>query len=170
MWDEVKSIIGKGAPLVGSLIGGKSGEVVGDLIANTLGVENNPKAILKELKNNPEAITKIIELERNHTQRLQGIALSKYQSQLEDTQDARKENGDHWMPPLLTIILCAMVAGMFAVLAFSGANIPQSYSQVIIMIAGNVLGAFGTAVIFWLGATMMQGGASKFPFKKGKTQ
>ena len=58
---------------------------------------------------------------------------------------------DHWMPSAITLILALMVVGMFgALFAFEP---PKAYDQVIIMTAGSVLGAFGTAVAFWLGSS-----------------
>ena len=63
MWDNIKDIIGTSAPVIGTLLGGPAGGAVGSLIARTLGVADNPKAIEEALKNNPEALVKLRELE-----------------------------------------------------------------------------------------------------------
>lgn len=63
MWDKVLELVGSVAPVVGTLLGGSAGNVVGELVAKALGVENSPEAIEKELKNNPEAYLKLKELE-----------------------------------------------------------------------------------------------------------
>ncbi len=155
MWDQVKNIVGQAAPMVGTLLGGPSGGVIGSLISSVLGVQDSPEAILKELMENPEALLKIVEFQSNNAKRLQELALDQYAKQMEDTQQAREEHADHWMPSFLTLILCAMVTGMFCTLMW--ATIPKSYEQLIMMIAGQVMGAFSTAIVYWLGATMMNG-------------
>ena len=63
MWDSIKNIIGSIAPIIGSMLGGPVGGVVGSLVSKTLGVDNTPEAIEFELKNNPEALVKLKELE-----------------------------------------------------------------------------------------------------------
>lgn len=74
MWDEVKNLLGKSAPMIGTLIGGPAGAGIGALVANTLGVENEPESIAAELKNNPEALLKVKEIESNETIRLKELA------------------------------------------------------------------------------------------------
>ena len=63
MWDTIKDLIGTSAPVLGSLIGGPVGGTVGSLIAQALGVEDTPQAIEQALKNNPDALLKLKELE-----------------------------------------------------------------------------------------------------------
>lgn len=164
MWENVKSIIGSSAPLIGTLIGGPAGGAVGGLVASALGVENTPQAIEQELKSNPDALVKIKQLESEERIRLKELALQatelelkRYQSELGDTQHAREQHKDHWMPNLLTIGLALMVAGMFVSLFVF--EPPAQFDQVVIMIAGTVLGAFSTAVAFWLGSS--KGSADK---------
>ncbi|KFA98785.1 hypothetical protein [Vibrio sp. ER1A] len=164
MWDKVKSMLASAAPLVGGLVGGPVGGAVGTLISSTLGVENTPEAIEHELSNNPDAILKVKQMEMDHKVELKNLALKEMSLQLDyekaklaDTQDARKQHKDHWMPWALTLILSLMVSGMFAALFFG--KPPQDYAQVLIMIAGTVLGAFGTGIAFWLGSS--QGSVTK---------
>lgn len=157
MWSSVKSLLGGAAPLVGSLLGGPAGASVGSLIASALGVKNTPQAITSELKNNPEALLKIKQLESDERVALRelslkeaALALDKRKANLADTANARREHKSNNMPSVLTLVLAAMVAGIFAALFF--AKPPEGYDQVIIMMAGAVVGAFGTAVAFWMGA------------------
>lgn len=63
MWETIKELIGTSAPVVGTLIGGPGGAAVGALVAKALGVENKPEAIEQELRNNPDALLKLKELE-----------------------------------------------------------------------------------------------------------
>lgn len=164
MWNNIKALIGSNAPLIGTLVGGPAGTAVGGLIANALGVENTPQAIEKEIKANPDAMIALRKLEgeqeielRRLALKASDIALEAHKAEMADTQDARKQHADHWMPSTLTIVLAVMVSGMFA--ALFAYEPPQAYDQVIIMIAGAVLGAFGTAVAYWLGSS--KGSADK---------
>ncbi|SIO94655.1 hypothetical protein VSP9026_02384 [Vibrio spartinae] len=158
MWENVKSLIASAAPLVGGLLAGPAGSSVGALIADKLGVEHTPEAIEAELKSHPEALLKIKQMESDERVELRKIKLQETslllgyeQSKLADTQDARKQHKDHWMPWALTLILAVMVGGMFAALFFG--DVPENYSQVLIMIAGTVLGAFSTGIAYWLGSS-----------------
>ena len=158
MWDTVKKLLGTAAPLLGTAIGGPAGSIVGTLISSALGVDNTPEAVEQAIKNNPDALVKLKELEFNHKAELEKIALEKAklevadtQNYLKDIQDARKNHNDHWMPSVLTFILSFMVAGMFIGLFVY--NPPEQFSQVLIMISGTVLGAFSTSVAFWLGSS-----------------
>jgi len=158
MWENIKAILGNSAPLIGTLIGGPAGAAVGGLVAHALGVENTPVAIERALQNNPDAMVAIKKLESEERISLKqlalqasAIALDERKANLADTQNARMNHKDHWMPSAITLILALMVAGMFgALFAFEP---PKAYDQVIIMTAGSVLGAFGTAVAFWLGSS-----------------
>lgn len=63
MWESIKELVSGVAPTVGTLIGGPAGAAVGTLVAKVLGVEDRPEAIEEALKNNPDALVKIRELE-----------------------------------------------------------------------------------------------------------
>jgi len=166
MWDNVKNILGTAAPIIGTLIGGPAGTAVGSLVASALGVEYTPQAIEQELKNNPEALVKLKQLEFENQVELKKIAFQhasleseERKAELADIQNARVNHKDHWMPSLLTICLSLMVAGMFAALFIL--ETPKQFDQVVIMITGAVLGAFGSAVSFWLGSSKSSAEKSK---------
>jgi len=57
----------------------------------------------------------------------------------------------HWMPATLTLIIVAMVAGMVWLLLRMEA--PPANKEVLYLIAGQVIGAFSTAVAYWLGSS-----------------
>jgi outer membrane lipoprotein SlyB len=64
-WSDVTNFIGGAAPVVGGLLAGKAGEAVGTIVAKALGVEDKPDAVIDALKNSPDAIIKIKELENS---------------------------------------------------------------------------------------------------------
>lgn len=85
MWDKVLELIGDAAPTVGGLLGGPAGAAVGGLVAKCLGVEDSPGAIEEALKNNPEALVKIRELE---VSKELAILEAQYKNKVEDNRAA----------------------------------------------------------------------------------
>ena len=88
MWDKIRELIGDAAPVVGTLLGGPAGTAVGGLVAKALGVDNTPEAIEEVLKNNPDALVKIKELE---TSKELAILESQYKNKVEDNRAAEHE-------------------------------------------------------------------------------
>lgn len=74
-WNKVKEVIGTTAPVVGGLLGGPIGGAVGTLISSVLGVENNPEAVLSELRTNPEAVLKLKQMQVDHKIKLEELRL-----------------------------------------------------------------------------------------------
>ncbi len=72
-WKAIANTVGKIAPTLGSLLGGRAGESIGTLIATTLGVENTPEAVSEALRINPEAAVKLAEIESNERVRLKEL-------------------------------------------------------------------------------------------------
>lgn len=58
-----KSILGDVAPILGTVLGGPAGAAVGGLVAKVLGVGHTQDDLAAALKNNPQLIEKIKELE-----------------------------------------------------------------------------------------------------------
>lgn len=66
-WKDISKTIGKVAPMLGTLLApvtGGASLAIGALVSGALGVENTPEAVEAELKNNPDALLKIKELEQ----------------------------------------------------------------------------------------------------------
>lgn len=68
-----------------------------------------------------------------------------------DVQHARAAHRDHWMPWVLTLALAAMVAGTVAGLLLVA--VPSGNQEVLFLIVGQLIGAFVTAVAYWLGSS-----------------
>lgn len=76
-WSDVTDFLGGVAPVVGTILGGPAGGAVGGLVAKALGVEEKPDAVIEALKNQPDALLKIKELENSK-------ALSELQASLDE--------------------------------------------------------------------------------------
>ena len=104
-WKSIADTVGKIAPTLGSLLGGKAGEVVGSLIATTLGVENTPDAVSEALRINPEIAYKLAELEATHKVELEKLRIEEIRldlaastqaiSDVNKTMQAEAASG-HW--------------------------------------------------------------------------
>lgn len=62
-WRDVAQTVGKAAPAVGAALAGPGGAVVGNLAARALGVEASPDAVAQAIHRDPEAATKLAEIE-----------------------------------------------------------------------------------------------------------
>ena len=71
------------------------------------------------------------------------------QSEMQDTQHARQSHKHHWMPSVLTLLLVIMVCGMFWVLAYEDVKSENT----LYLLVGQIMGAFATAITFWLGSS-----------------
>lgn len=130
MWNDVKLKV-IDLPIIYTLLDTPSGC---GLVASTLGVDNNEESVLEKLTKEPESKELLRKLEND-------LLVIK----------APSKHAGHWMPSVLTIILALMVSGMFLALFLIPPS--EAYAQVLIMIAGTILGAFSTAVAFWLGSS-----------------
>lgn len=88
MWENIKSLLGNSAPLIGTLIGGPAGAAVGGLVANALGVENTPVAIERALQNNPDAMVKMKALEYENEVSLKELAFKHAELESEERKVA----------------------------------------------------------------------------------
>ena len=75
-WSDVKDIVGKAAPLVGSLLGGPAGGAVGSMVAHALGTDDSPDAVVNALKANPDALVKVKQIEADHAEKLQELQVT----------------------------------------------------------------------------------------------
>ncbi|MCJ9428561.1 3TM-type holin [Kordiimonas marina] len=63
LWSGLKSIIAPVAPILGTVIGGPAGTIAGAMIAKKLGVEATPEAVQQALQADPNAASKLAQIE-----------------------------------------------------------------------------------------------------------
>ncbi|KMQ74018.1 3TM-type holin [Marinobacter subterrani] len=73
-WDDVKGVVAKAAPLLGSALG-PAGGAVGTLIASALGTDDNPEAVATAIQADPDALVKLKALEREHERELKRMVI-----------------------------------------------------------------------------------------------
>lgn len=104
-WSDVGKFIGSAAPLVGTILGGPPGAALGQMISATLGTDNTPDAVMKELKTNPDAVVKIKQMQLDHKESLEKMHLEAETArltQINTTMRAELASGDkfksYWRP------------------------------------------------------------------------
>lgn len=105
-WNDLKTVVSGAAPLLGGLLVGPAGELAGVMIGKALGVEPTPDAIFAELKNNPEALIKLKEIEATKEVELEKLYVTAEANRLAaDTQRIQAVNftmqaeskNEHWV-------------------------------------------------------------------------
>lgn len=150
-WKEVGQTVARYAPTLGAALGGPAGAGIGALIAAAFGTENSPAAVAAAVASSPDAAVRLREVELKHIETLSALALQRYQAELADVQHAREQHRGHWMTWLLTLVLGVMVAGMTGALFLL--KTPPENTEVVYLIAGQLLTAFLTCVTFWVGSS-----------------
>lgn len=143
-------------------VGGRIGEELGGMVASALGVEATPEAVSDAIKNDPDALVKIRELEvrdsesiRNLKYKLAELEVESDRVEMQDRDSAREAHKDHWMPSVLTFILAAMVTGI--VIALIYVPIADGSREILYILVGQVISSFSGAVAYWLGMARASG-------------
>jgi len=142
-WNDVKDIVGKAAPLVGGLLGGPVGGSMGALIASTLGAGNSPDEVLRELKNNPDALVKIKTLESEERIALRQLAVQAASNELAASTsriqavnatmqaEAKSEKWPQWSwRPYNGFLFGTTIFAVYFVLPLSGVEAPSVPTEI----------------------------------------
>ncbi len=165
-WDDIKGFIGKGAPLIGTLLGGPAGGAVASLVANALGVEDTPDAIGAALKADPSALLKLKELEFAHKTKFQELMLEETKAHLADTQSARQREieikragGSTWPLYTLASIIVIGFFTMIIILITMDGTISHAQERFIFLLLGTLGTSFAGVVQYFFGSS--KGSADK---------
>ena len=158
-WKKVGRHIADAAPMLGTALGGPAGAAIGAIVASTLGTANDPAEVLAKLEADPQSLMRLKELEQQEREQIRTHTLEMARSEMLDQQQARATHKDHWMPSALTILLATMVTLTGVALVFVA--VPEGSKEVLFLLVGQLLGAFMTAVSFWLGSSRSSAEKSK---------
>lgn len=153
-WKQVgNTAISVGAPLLGGALFGPAGAAVGSIIAGKFGVspESTPEQVLAAIKGDPDAALKLRQIETTHVERLQELENERLRIETADVQNARSAHQHHWMPSVITMVMCAMfgcIVGALFVWAIPGDN-----KDIVVYMAGQVSGMMASCVTYWVGST-----------------
>lgn len=169
-WSDIGGIVGRAAPIVGTLLGGPAGAAVGALVASALNVPNDPDAVSVALAGNPDAMVRIQELQTNARVQLEQLTVqletvriqaagAQYVAEAADRDSARqlaaKQPNDMVRPALTFVMLGGSLFVVVAVLigwATEAIKDPVA-SLTIGMVLGLWLGMTKEVMGFWFGMT-----------------
>jgi hypothetical protein len=104
-WKDLKGLIGKSAPMLGTLLGGPAGSAVGSMISSVLGVDNDPDNVKKALEADPSLLLQLRQAEIQQQTELQRMVVeseTKILTQVNETMRAELASGDrfksYWRP------------------------------------------------------------------------
>lgn len=153
-WRDLAAVVGRNAPLLGSLLGGPVGGTIGAVVASALGTGNSADQVSAALTSNPDAMVKLRELETTKATKLQELATQQALAELAAaTQNASDVNktmqaeavAEHWptytwRPAIGFAVALAVVLSVLTVFATYGAAIIWNRSEGLDHLPG-VLGA-----------------------------
>lgn len=150
-WSDVAKLAGKAAPLLGTALGGPAGGAVGAIVASALGVENTPEAVSVAVKNDPDAMVKLRQIELDHESQLKAYAFKTLDAELADKQNARAAHKHNPMPAVICVALTFLV-GAGAYLLFT-IDIPDGNREIAYLLFGTLLAKWGDSIAYWVGTT-----------------
>lgn len=151
-WKDVAALVGKAAPMLGSMLTGPAGVAVavGGMIASTLGSGNTPEEVASALQN-PDALAKLREIEARRQVDLEGMSVELAKAQLQAVAQAAGDvnrtmqaeaAAEHWPTyswrPFIGFMFGAYVASMWLLPLFGKA--PVAISADLTLTVGAILG------------------------------
>ena len=169
-WSDIGNMVGRAAPIVGTLLGGPAGAAVGALVASALNVPNDPDSVNVALAANPEALARVQELQINARVQLEQLAVTaesnrlqaeaaQYSAEAADRDSARKlasQQPNDMVRPILTFVMLG--GSLFVVVAvligWATEAIKDPVASLTIgMVLGLWLGMTKEVMGFWFGMT-----------------
>jgi hypothetical protein len=169
-WGDIAGIVGKAAPIVGTLLGGPAGAAVGGLISAALGTSNDPDSVSAALAADPANMEKVIEVQTNAKVQLQQIQAdlakaeiaaktAQYQAEATDRASARdlaaKQPNDFMRPLLGLVIVLATVVVSFLIISGRADSVITNTTAAITVgtVIGYLFGEAKSVLGFYFGMT-----------------
>ena len=167
-WKDIGDFVKKGAPLLGSVLGGPAGGAIGSLVSSAFGSDDDPEKLLSILESDPEAITKLKDLEFKHYERLEELSIEAARVQLEeskaylaDTQSARQREAAvvqaTGKKDVNLYVLAWVVVGGFFVLTGMLMLIPEldgrTNNAMVNILFGGLVSGFATVLGYFFGSS-----------------
>jgi hypothetical protein len=150
-WQDVAPILGRIAPILGTLIGGPAGAAVGGLVASALGTGADPQEVVTALQTNPDAAVKLKQIEKDRQVELQGLLVQHAANQVRaETEQMVSVNqtmqvetkAEHWWSsgwrPFIGFSFGLYICSMFMLPLFE--KTPVTLSPDVMLAVGGILG------------------------------
>ena len=157
-WKDVGSVVGKAAPVLGTVLGGPVGTIVGSagaLVASALGCEAQPDAVSEAVKNDPEAMLKLKELEIQNRANLIAWQTEQLKAETADRQSARNMAVDSGLTNKLFWLSAAMIGGsiLLDVWILKTGVAPGTSGELVGRVIGFTEGLASSLMLFWFGGS-----------------
>jgi len=151
----LKTIVGAVAPTLGTALGGPMGGIATKMIADVLGVPNNPKAIEKGLADaTPEQMLELKKSEQAFDLQMKELEVDVFALETADVQDARGKFSKDWTARIMGLVI---VGGFMGYIFLVTLQPPEQNSEALINLVLGYLGGLASAVIsFYFGASNKQ--------------
>jgi len=160
IWNSIKSIVGKIAPVLGNAIVPGIGGVAGSLISSALGCENNPMDIEASLQQaTPEQILELKKIETKHKEKLIELGLENDTLHVKDVQNARQREiaivqATGKKDINIYILAWTVIIGFFCLCGFLMIKpLPAGANDVVFMLFGSLATGFGTVLTYFFGSS-----------------
>jgi ABC-type Na+ efflux pump permease subunit len=154
------SVIGAGAPLLGSLFLGPLGAKAGEFVASLVGANpEDPSDILAKLSADSEAALKLKQFEMQNATRLQELKFQEMEAHLKDVQSARqrevevvKATGKRDVS--LIAFAWLIVLGFFGLIAINlFVAVPDTSRDIVNQLYGAMVVGFATVISYFFGSS-----------------
>jgi len=148
-WKDIAGVVGKAAPILGTLLGGPAGAAIGGLVASVLGTENTPSAVSQALSINPDAAIKLAQIETDQKVKFQELATDQAKAEIaaavQTISDVNKTMqaeaaSEHWPTyawrPFIGFITGTMLIGVYFILPLAHIPVPSVPESVWLMLGG----------------------------------
>lgn len=150
-WKDLAGIVGKAAPILGTLLGGPAGAAVGGLVASVLGTGNTPDEVSQALAINPDAAVKLKQIEADRQVRFQELLVQAVGAEISaavatvqavNTTMQAEAKADHWPTyswrPAIGFVFAAYIASLFMLPIVN--KQPVALSESLVLAIGGILG------------------------------
>jgi len=151
----LKNIVGAVAPTLGTALGGPMGGMAANMIAEVLGVPNNPKSIEKAMAEaTPEQMLELKKVEQDFEVKMKELEVDVFKLETEDVQDARGKFSKDWTARIMGM---ATVGGFLGYIFLITLQPPEANSEALVNLILGYLGGLASAIVsFYFGASHKQ--------------
>lgn len=157
-WKDIAGVVGKAAPILGTLLGGPAGAAVGALVASALGTGGTPDEVSQALTTNPEAAVKLRQIEADRTVRLQELVTDQAKAEIQaatadraSARDREVKTGDTFTPRALALLVTGGFFGVLAYLLVAGK--PAEGGDALLIMLGSLGAAWTAIVAYYFGSS-----------------
>ena len=149
---SVKGILGAVAPTIGTALGGPMGGMAAKMVAEALGVDNDPKKIEKAIQAaTPEQLAELKQIDADFDIKMKELDVDLFALETADIQSARGMFSKDWTARIIGI---TVVGGFMGYIFLVTIQPPEQNSEALINLVLGYLGGLASAIIsFYFGAS-----------------